>query len=86
MNVSTLSSQTIAYSPIVLPNFAPRFGVNRLQVYSVNVQSAPGSPILSTPTIIHAPVIQQTMRSTSYPSSPLKIRNVTPTVVGVVSN
>ena len=81
MNLSV--PQSTIRARLVFSNVPFQWGAIKLQVYSVEETAHPrpvGSPVLIQP-----PVIQSIKRSTSYPTSPLKIRNVTPRVVGVVS-
>lgn len=100
MNLSSLMvphSVTIQQTPVqpqlLFSNVPFQFGAVPLQVYVLEnpvglSQTLPGgqNTFLTTPSsLIQPPVIQAVKRSTSYPTSPLKIRTVTPTVVSVVS-
>ena len=81
MNLSV--PQPIIRARLVFSNVPFQWGAIKLQVYTLEENVHPslgGSAVLIQP-----PVIQTIKRSTSYPTSPLKIRNVTPRVVGVVS-
>ncbi len=87
MNLSSFIPHTPVQPQLLFSNVPFQFGAVPLQVYVLeNPVGLSQSTFLTTPSnLIQPPVIQAVKRSTSYPTSPLKIRTVTPTVVSVVS-